>query len=69
MSKETKKEIWIVKGQVTDASLYDYDKATLGQVEYQCGDGPPNERTCSADFVDLEKALAAFSGFVVHWVG
>ena len=58
-------EIWIVKGQVSDPSIY--ENAVVGQTEYQFSDGPSGSRTTSADYIDLEKGLRDYSGYTIHW--
>lgn len=62
-------DVWIVKGQVSDPDSYPDPKPVVGQTEWQFSDGPPGERGSSADYIDLEKGLAEFSGHRLHWVG
>jgi hypothetical protein len=60
-------EVYIVKGKVTDPSAY--ENARMGQTEYQFSDGPANNRSESADYVDLEQGLKDHSGMIIHWEG
>ena len=61
------KEVWIVKGQVTDVDAH-YGMAELGDVEWQFSDGPPGQRGSSNDYVDLTKGLREHDGYVIHFV-
>jgi hypothetical protein len=68
----TVKEVWIVKGHVTDVTAYAadvsiLDKVKIGDVEWQFSDGPEGSRGFSADYVDLEQGLKDHSGCILHW--
>ena len=52
--------IYIVKGIVTDDDAH--ESASIGDVEWQFSDGPPGQRSGSADYVSLEKGLREHSG-------
>ena len=60
------KEIWIVKGRVTDTDAH--PAAKLGDVEWQFSDGPPGKRGSSADYLSLEEGLRDHTGAVFHFV-
>lgn len=59
------KEVWIVKGYVTNPESY--EGATIGQPEYQFSDGPSGNRSMSSDYLNLEEGLADHIGYVIHW--
>ena len=66
------KEVWIVKGHVTDVEAYRndlsaLDKVKIGDVEWQFSDGPAGQRGGSSDYLDLEQGLIEHSGYVMHW--
>ncbi len=53
------REIWIVKVEnMTWEGV---------EIEYQFSDGPPGERSISADYMNLEQGLAEHTGCVIHW--
>ena len=59
--------IWVVKGRVTDDEAHGY-KAKLGDIEWQFSDGPPGERSSSADYISLEEGIRAQAPAVFHFV-
>jgi hypothetical protein len=66
------KEVWIVKGHVSDVEAYRndlsaLDKVRIGDVEWQFSDGPAGQRGGSSDYLDLEQGLKEHSGYVMHW--
>lgn len=69
MKNETTKEVWIVKGTVTDSHVYGDSIALEGMTEYQFSDGPSGKRSMSDDYVNLEQGLAEYSGYIIHWEG
>mgnify|MGYP003626322736 FL=1 len=63
--------VWIVCGKITNedaAEAYQSD-AKVGDVEYQFSDGPPGERTFSADYVDLTEGIRDHAHCKIYWVG
>jgi hypothetical protein len=65
------KEYWIVKGRVTHPNAHDYEEgvfAPVGITEWQISDGPPGERTSSADYLCLETAIKAHAPAIFHFV-
>lgn len=60
-----RREFWLVKGTITER-IYG-DKYNIGDVEWQLSDGPAGERSCSADFADIEEALRFASGAIIHF--
>lgn len=62
------KTIWIVKGAVTDPEAHEY-QAKIGDTEWQFSDGPPGERSSSADYLNLEDGLRDHAPAVFHFVG
>ena len=66
-SRIDSRQVWIVRGAVTDPSAYPEGQATLGQTEWQFSDGPSGMRTMSADYIDLEAGLRAHSGHVIYF--
>lgn len=61
------KEVWIVKGVVTDPDAHGVGITFIGEPEYQFSDGPSGNRSMSSDYVDLEKGLQDHSGCIIHW--
>ena len=59
--------VFIVKGVVTDPDAH--PDAKVGDAEYQFSDGPPGQRSASADYTDLERGLRDHSGKTFVWVG
>jgi len=59
--------VFIVKGAVSDPDVH--PDAQVGDVEYQFSDGPPGERSMSADYTDLEQGLREHSGKKFVWIG
>lgn len=72
------REVWVVKGTITDLEAYEAENAQrmaegkallgIGDTEWQFSDGPPGERGSSSDYFSLEQGLAAYSGYVIHFV-
>lgn len=62
----SKKEVWIVKGQVTDPDAHPGSK--VGDVEWQFSDAPPGLRSSSADYIDLHQGLRDHSGCVLYFM-
>lgn len=60
-----RREFWLGKGTITEC-IYG-DKYKIGDVEWQLSDGPAGERSCSADFADIEEALRFASGAIIHF--
>lgn len=60
--------IWVVKGRVTDTEAHGY-QAKLGDIEWQFSDGPPGERSSSADYLSLEAGIMAHAPAVFHFIG
>jgi len=58
--------VFIVKGVVTDPDSY--PDAKVGDLEYQFSDGPPGQRSFSADYVDLEEGLREHAGKIFIWL-
>lgn len=63
------KQVWIVKGVVTDPEIYldENPDVEQGGVEWQFSDGPPGERGSSSDFLSLEEGLKYYSGYQFFW--
>lgn len=61
------KTFWIVKGRVTDTAAHG-NKASVGDVEWQLSDGPPDNRTYSADYLSLEQLLKNHAPAIFHFV-
>ena len=59
-------KVFIVKGVVTDPDAH--PNAEVGDPEYQFSDGPPGQRSMSADYTDLERGLREHSGKTFVWV-
>lgn len=60
--------VWIVKGAVTDPDAHD-GAAKIGDTEWQFSDGPPGERSSSADYLCLEAGLRDHAPAMFHFVG
>ena len=60
------REVWIVEGRVTCTDAH--PTAKLGDTEWQFSDGPPGERSSSADYISLEHGLREHSGCIMHFV-
>lgn len=58
------REVWIVKGKITDEHAHPGGK--LGDIEYQFSDGPPGQRSHSADYLSLEDGLKDHEGYLIH---
>jgi len=62
-------KVWIVCGKITDeeaAEAYQ-SGAKVGDIEYQFSDGPPGERTYSADYVDLAEGIRDHAHCKIYW--
>lgn len=59
-------EVYIIVGRVTDPTAY--PDAKIGDIEFQFSDGPPEDRSHSADYVDLIQGLKDHSGMIIHFV-
>ncbi len=65
------KEIWIVKGEVTYAEMWSDiagREVKAGDTEWQFSDGPPGERSGSADYLNLEDGLRQHAPAIFHFV-
>jgi hypothetical protein len=60
------RQVWIVEGRVTCEGAHPFAK--LGDVEWQFSDGPPGERSSSADYINLAHGLREHSGCIMHFV-
>lgn len=62
-----RKEYWLVKGVVTDPDAHG-GRAKVGDVEWQFSDGPPGERSSSADFLSIAEGIKTLRPEILHIV-
>jgi hypothetical protein len=84
VSSNSPQEVWVVKGIVTDPSVYSYyvdihpditELPLKGDPEWRFFDSDPSygdneSQGClsSSDFLTLEHGLAAHDGYIIHYV-
>jgi hypothetical protein len=52
-----RKQVWLHVGRVSNADAYPDESVKVGDLEFQFSDGPPGQRSSSADYIDLAEGL------------